>query len=181
MGRTGELFAAEHEGISPDLLCIAKGLGAGYQPIGATLISDTIYRCIEQGSGFFQHGHTYIGHAMACAGALAVQKTIEERHLLAQVRRQGGRLFQSLFQTFLEHPYVGDIRGRGLFIGMELVANKELKLPFDPQLKIHARIKQIAMQNGLMCYPMGERLMEEWGITFYWRLLLLSKNNILMR
>lgn len=155
MGRTGELFAAEYEGIAPDLLCIAKGLGAGYQPIGATLVSDTVYRSIEQGSGFFQHGHTYIGHAMACAGALAVQKTIEERHLLAQVRRQGERLHQSLTQAFSEHPYVGDIRGRGLFIGMELVANKELKLPFDPQLKIHARIKQIAMQNGLMCYPMG--------------------------
>ncbi|WP_298774261.1 aspartate aminotransferase family protein [uncultured Shewanella sp.] len=155
MGRTGALFAAEHEGITPDLLCIAKGLGAGYQPIGATLVSDAIYQSIKQGSGFFQHGHTYIGHAMACAGALAVQKTIEERHLLTQVRQRGHSLHQVLLQTFAEHPYVGDIRGRGLFVGIELVANKELKLPFDPQLKVHARIKQVAMQNGLMCYPMG--------------------------
>ncbi|MCL1125231.1 aspartate aminotransferase family protein [Shewanella surugensis] len=155
MGRTGHLFAAEHEGVSPDLLCIAKGLGAGYQPIGATLVSDTIYQCIEQGSGFFQHGHTYIGHAMACAGALAVQQTIEKRDLLTHVQRQGMRLQHALTETFAEHPYVGDIRGRGLFLGMELVANKEMKLPFDPQLKMHARIKQIAMQNGLMCYPMG--------------------------
>lgn len=155
MGRTGQLFAAEYEGISPDLLCIAKGLGAGYQPIGATLVSEAIYHCIEKGSGFFQHGHTYIGHAMACAGALAVQKTIEKRALLPHVNRQGMRLQQALMETFSEHPYVGDIRGRGLFLGMELVVNKEMKLPFDPLLKIHSRIKQVALENGLMCYPMG--------------------------
>ncbi|WP_299496612.1 aspartate aminotransferase family protein [uncultured Shewanella sp.] len=155
MGRSGELFAAEYEQISPDLLCIAKGLGAGYQPIGATLVSDTIYRTIEKGSGFFQHGHTYIGHTMACAAALAVQKTIEERQLLTQVHQQGQYLHQTLSQAFLTHPYVGDIRGRGLFMGIELVANKELKLSFDPQLNIHARIKKVAMEKGLMCYPMG--------------------------
>lgn len=158
MGRTGSLFAASQEGISPDILCIAKGLGAGYQPIGATLISDRIYQAIKQGSGFFQHGHTYIGHAMACAAALAVQNRIESGDLLANVERQGERLRQGLLRELGDHPFVGNIRGRGLFQGVELVQDKASKTPFDPALKIHARIKARALENGLMCYPMGGTL-----------------------
>jgi adenosylmethionine-8-amino-7-oxononanoate aminotransferase len=155
MGRTGTLFAAEQEGISPDLTTIAKGLGAGYQPIGATLVSGKIYEAIANGSGFFQHGHTYIGHATACAAALAVQHTIEERQLLVRVNQLGESLMARLHDRFGEHPYIGDIRGRGLFQGLELVQNRAHKTPFEPSLKLNALIKKAAMAEGLMCYPMG--------------------------
>lgn len=158
MGRTGTLFAAEQEGISADLITIAKGLGAGYQPIGATLVSERIHQAIAQGSGFFQHGHTYIGHATACAAALAVQQTIESRDLLSRVRHLGEGLLQRLEARFGTHPHIGDIRGRGLFQGLELVSNREDKTPFDPQFKLHARLKKAAMAEGLMCYPMGGTL-----------------------
>ncbi len=158
MGRTGAMFASEQEGIEPDLLCIAKGLGAGYQPIGATLVSQTIVDTIKNGSGFFQHGHTYIGHATACAAALAVQQAIAERGLLARVNTLGACLQQALEARFRDHPHVGDIRGRGLFRGIELVQDKETREPFDPALKLHARVKAAAMEAGLMCYPMGGTL-----------------------
>lgn len=158
MGRTGSLFAAEQEGISADLITIAKGLGAGYQPIGATLVSGRIVNAIRQGSGFFQHGHTYIGHATACAAALAVQQTIEERQLLPRVRELGAALQARLKARFAAHPHVGDIRGRGLFQGLELVRERASKEPFDPALKLHAKVKKAAMAEGLMCYPMGGTL-----------------------
>ncbi|MBB3189772.1 aspartate aminotransferase family protein [Halomonas cerina] len=155
MGRTGSLFAAEQEGVSADLITIAKGLGGGYQPIGATLVSERIRRAIAEGSGFFQHGHTYIGHATACAAALAVQRAIEERDLLSRVRWLGEGLRERLLDRFGDHPHVGDIRGRGLFQGLELVADRADKTPFAPSRKLNAAIKRAAMEAGLMCYPMG--------------------------
>ncbi|MFM9271224.1 aspartate aminotransferase family protein [Halomonas elongata] len=155
MGRTGSLFAAGQEGVVPDLTTIAKGLGGGYQPIGATLVSERIRSAIAEGSGFFQHGHTYIGHATACAAALAVQRAIEQRDLLPRVRQLGEGLQQRLVDRFADHPHVGDIRGRGLFRGLELVAERDGKTPFDPSRKLHAEIKRTAMDEGLMCYPMG--------------------------
>ncbi|GLQ96624.1 aspartate aminotransferase family protein [Dyella mobilis] len=155
MGRTGYLFACTEDGIAPDLLTIAKGLGGGYQPIGATLVNDRIYRTIVDGSGFFQHGHTYIGHATACAAALEVQHVIEEDRLLDNVRARGEQLRTLLRERHASHPHVGDIRGRGLFIGVELVADRETKQAFEPGLKLHARIKREAMAHGLMVYPMG--------------------------
>ena len=158
MGRTGSLFAAEQEGVTADLITIAKGLGAGSQPIGATLVSQRIRDAIANGSGFFQHGHTYIGHATACATALAVQQTIEARDLLTRVNVLGEGLKARLNERFAHHPHVGDIRGRGLFQGLELVADRDSKKPFDASLKLHARLKKAAMAEGLMCYPMGGTL-----------------------
>jgi adenosylmethionine-8-amino-7-oxononanoate aminotransferase len=155
MGRTGYHYACEEEGVAPDLLTIAKGLGAGYQPIGATLVSDRIYDAIVGGSGFFQHGHTYIGHATACAAALAVQRVIDEDDLLANVKARGEQLRATLRERFGAHPHVGDIRGRGLFVGVELVQDRDSKAPFDPQCRLNALIKQEAMARGLMVYPMG--------------------------
>ncbi len=155
MGRTGTLWACEQEGVIPDIACIAKGLGAGYQPIGATLCSDKVIDVVRSGSGAFAHSHTYIGHPTACAGALAVQRAVRERGLLAQVRARGAYFENRLRTTFAEHPHVGDIRGRGLFWGVELVADRAGKTPFDPVLKLHARIKSAGMQEGLLCYPMG--------------------------
>ena len=155
MGRTGTLFACEQEGISPDLLTIAKGLGGGYQPIGAVLLSDRIYRAFAEGSGLFQHGHTYICHPMAAAAALKVVELISQPEMMENVRLMGERLQAGLDARLGQHPHVGDIRGRGLFRGIEIVADKETKAPFDPALKIHAKIKKEAMARGLMCYPMG--------------------------
>ena len=155
MGRTGHLFACEEDGVTPDLLTIAKGLGAGYQPIGATLVSDRIYQAITGGSGFFQHGHTYIGHATACAAALEVQRVIADEHLLDNVKARGEQLRALLREHYTQHPYIGDVRGRGLFVGVELVRDRATKTPFDATLKLHAAIKREAFQRGLMVYPMG--------------------------
>jgi len=155
MGRTGSLFACEQEGVRPDIVTVAKGLAAGYQPIGATLCSAEIYNRFREGSGLFQHGHTYIGHATACAAALAVQQTIEDDGLLANINTMGDALDQSLRQRFGDHPFVGDIRGRGLFRGLELVADRASKAPLPYSLSIHSSIKRHAMARGLACYPGG--------------------------
>ena len=155
MGRTGTLFACEQEDIAADMIVIAKGLGAGYQPIAALLVSGKIYDAIRDGSGFFQHGHTYMGHPTACAAALAVQKVIGEEDLLTNVRTQGEHLAAALQRQFGEHQHVGDIRGRGLFRGLELVADRTNKEPFDPALRLAATVKRRGMEHGLMCYPMS--------------------------
>ncbi len=155
MGRTGTLYACAQDDVRPDILTCAKGLGAGYQPIGATLLSGEIFEALRAGRGFFQHGHTYIGHPTACAAALAVQRTIEDEDLLANVRRQGTALMADLSARFADNPHVGDLRGRGLFLGLELVADPETKAPFDPALALNARIKEAAMARGLVCYPGG--------------------------
>ncbi len=155
MGRTGSLYAIEQEGVVPDLTAIAKGLGGGYQPIGAVLIGERIVDAMARGSGRFQHGHTYIGHPVACAAALAVQQVIARDHLLDAVKSLGARLALRLHERFGDHAAVGDIRGRGLFMAIELVADRATKQPFDPALSLHARIKAAAMARGMMVYPMG--------------------------
>lgn len=155
MGRTGTLHACEQEGVAPDLMAIAKGLGGGYAPIGAMLVSKRIAEAVRRGSGLFPHSQTYVGHPLACATALAVQKVIERDDLLANVRKQGARLEQRLRERFGNHHHVGDIRGRGHFWGVEIVADRASKTPFDPALKLNARIKEAAMERGLMVYPMG--------------------------
>jgi adenosylmethionine-8-amino-7-oxononanoate aminotransferase len=155
MGRTGTLHACEQEGISPDLMAIAKGLGGGYAPIGALLVHDNIFDAVAAGSGAFQHSHTYMGHPLACAAALAVQRVIRRDDLLANVRAQGAYLSRRLKERFGNHPFVGDVRGRGLFQGLELVADRDTREPFDPKRKLHARVKREAMARGLMVYPMG--------------------------
>ncbi len=156
MGRTGSLFACEQEaGLRPDMISIAKGLGAGIQPIGALLVSGAIYEAVQQGSGFFQHGHTYVGHATACAAGAAVLREFEEQDLIAHVNVMGDKLAQGLRARFGNHPFIGDIRGRGLFRGLELVSDRGSNAPFDPALNLHAHIKRIAKSNGLMVYPSG--------------------------
>jgi adenosylmethionine-8-amino-7-oxononanoate aminotransferase len=155
MGRTGTLHACEQEGVTPDLMAVAKGLGAGYQPIGAVLAQGRIVEAMRAGSGFFQHGHTYLGHAVACAAALAVQQVFERDQLMPQVRARGDYLQRLMHSSWDAHPHIGDIRGRGLFWGIELVQDRAVKKPFDPSRKLHARVKQEAMARGLMVYPMG--------------------------
>ncbi|RMH38602.1 MAG: aspartate aminotransferase family protein [Alphaproteobacteria bacterium] len=154
-GRTGTLFACTQEGIAPDILTIAKGIGAGYQPLGAMIASRRIYEAIANGSGFFQHGHTYIGHATAAAAGVAVLERLLDQGVLAEVTPKGNRLRAALEQRFGQHPHIGDIRGRGLFLGLELVADRRTKAPFAPTLGLPARIRAEAMARGLLCYPMG--------------------------
>lgn len=154
MGRTGHLYACEADGIAPDILTIAKGLGAGYQPIGAMLCTSQIYNTIAQGTGFFQHGHTYVGHPVAAAAGLAVVQEILENDLIPQVKARGTYLQQQLEARLGQHPHVGDIRGRGLFRGVELVADRGSKTPFDPKYGVAAKIKKAAFAEGLICYPM---------------------------
>ncbi len=155
MGRTGTLFACEQDDVTPDLLTCAKGLGAGYQSIGATLVAGRIFEAIASGTGFFQHGFTYIGHPTACAGGLAVQRAIEDEGLLDRVRERGESFRARLEERFGNHHHVGDIRGRGLFLGIELVAERASREPFDPARKVFARVRAEAMARGLMCYPGG--------------------------
>jgi adenosylmethionine-8-amino-7-oxononanoate aminotransferase len=159
MGRTGAMYAVEQEGLpagqGPDIAVIAKGLGGGYQPIGAMLAHDRVVAPIRAGSGLFQHGHTYLGHPMACATALAVQRVIERDQLLTNVQARGAQLMALLHEKLGAHPHVGDVRGRGLFVGVELVADRTSKATFDPARKLHAKIKAAAFANGLCVYPMG--------------------------
>lgn len=155
MGRTGYLYACNADNIAPDILCIAKGLGAGYQPIGAMLCTSQIYECIENGSGLFQHGHTYLGHPVAAAAANAVIKKLINNDLVSRSTEKGKKLSNMLESKFSQHPNVGDIRGRGLFQGIEFVENRETKKPFDPDLKFATKLKMNAFEAGLICYPMS--------------------------
>ena len=155
MGRTGYLFACEEDDVVPDIVTIAKGLGAGYQPIGALIATSRIYNAIVNGSGFFQHGHTYLGHATACAAALAVQRVIESDQLLPAVRERGEQLRAELREALKNHPNLGDVRGRGLFVGVEFVRDRATKEPLDPAARTHVQLKKQAMSHGLLMYPMG--------------------------
>ncbi|WP_119273747.1 aspartate aminotransferase family protein [Taklimakanibacter deserti] len=155
MGRTGTLHACMQEGIAPDLLAMAKGLGGGYQPIGAVLLSARIFEAFAKGSGLFQHGHTYMGHPMAAAAALAVQDVIRRDRLLDNVKTMGRHLERRLRERFGNHHHIGDIRGRGLFMGLELVADRAGKTPFALELKLNAAVKREAFARGLIVYPMG--------------------------
>jgi len=154
-GRTGYMFSSEYTGVKPDIITIAKGIGGGYQPLAATLISKKICTAIQEGSGQFSHGHTYIGHPTACAAGIAVLKAFEDRNLLENVQKMGKLLKDTLKKRFKDHNYIGDIRGKGLFLGIELVKDKDTKECFDPTLKLFVQIKKTAKELGLLCYPMG--------------------------
>ena len=155
MGRTGTLFASEQDDVRPDIVAVAKGLGAGYQPIGAMMCTAQIYAAIEGGSGFFQHGHTYVGHPTACAAALAVLTKLTDGGLVDACATLGAELQDGLMQAFGQHPNVGDIRGRGLFRGIEIVEDRDSKRPFAPDRAIHKALKRETFEAGLICYPMG--------------------------
>ena len=154
MGRTGSLFACEDEEIIPDILTVAKGLGAGYQPIGAMICQNFIYDAIANGSGFFQHGHTYLGHPIACAASFSVLSKLVNENFPSKVREKGQYLQKNLELHLGQNQFVGDIRGRGLFRGIELVKNRSTKEPFPKKLNIAGKIKKQALDIGLICYPM---------------------------
>jgi adenosylmethionine-8-amino-7-oxononanoate aminotransferase len=155
MGRTGTRHAWEQEGITPDIEMVAKGLGGGYQPIGAVLITSAIAEVVESAGATFAHGHTYMAHPIACAAALAVQRVIEAEDLLSAVNRLGRQMAEQLSDAFKNHPHVGDVRGRGLLQAIEIVQDRSTKAPFPSDLRVHARLKHDALDRGLACYPMG--------------------------
>ena len=154
-GRTGSMMAYEQEHITPDMVTMAKGLAAGYQPVGALLCTSKISDAIRKGSGYFQHGHTFMGHATAVAAALAAQKVIKDEGLLGNVVERGKAIKAELKKNLANHPHVGDVRGRGMFIGVEFVSDRETKTPFDPASKFHNKVQLEAMDRGLLCYGMG--------------------------
>jgi len=154
MGRTGSLFACEDEDVVPDILTVAKGLGAGYQPIGAMICQNFIYDAIANGSGFFQHGHTYLGHPVACAASLSVLNKLVNENFSSQVKEKGQYLQKNLELHLGQNQFVGDIRGRGLFRGIEIVKDRSTKEPFQKKLNIAGKIKKQALDIGLICYPM---------------------------
>ncbi|WP_413111499.1 aspartate aminotransferase family protein [Thaumasiovibrio sp. DFM-14] len=155
VGRTGSFYAFEQEEVVPDIVTLAKGLSGGYQSLGAVVVQKKLFQAIAQGSGFFQHGHTFMAHSAACAAGVAVCNVIDRDSLLSQVKRQGELLQYLLAQKIGRHPHVGQIRGRGLFIGIELVADKESKAPFAERSDLVQQIKNAALSHGLMCYPMS--------------------------
>ncbi|WP_299560953.1 aspartate aminotransferase family protein [uncultured Sulfitobacter sp.] len=153
MGRTGTLFALEQEGIHADITTMAKGLGAGYQPIAAVMASQKVCDGILAGSGKLWNGHTYMSHAVATAGALAVMREIDDRNLLEAVRKRGAQLEERLKDRLGQHAHVGDIRGRGLFWTAEFVENRDTKAPYDVARNIAGKVQQAAMEDGMICYP----------------------------
>jgi len=154
-GRTGTFLSCEQDDVAPDIVTLGKGLGAGYQPIGAVVCTSGIYDAVANGSGALKHGQTYNAHPIGCAAALAVQRVIREEQLLDRVQQAGERLMGQLNQRFGNHPNIGDIRGRGLLLALELVADRATKQPFDPALAMHQRAKEDAFERGLLIYPSG--------------------------
>jgi adenosylmethionine-8-amino-7-oxononanoate aminotransferase len=154
-GRTGTFLSCEQDGVVPDIVTLGKGLGAGYQPIGAIVCASEVYDAIARGSGALKHGQTYNAHPVGCAAALAVQRIVRRDSLLDRTREAGDRLKDLLIARFGNHPNVGDIRGRGLLLALELVANRATKVPFDPELAMHQRAKSDAFERGLLIYPGG--------------------------
>jgi len=154
-GRTGSYFAFEQESVRPDIVSMAKGLGGGYQAIAAVLSRGFIQETIVERFGGFSHGHTYVGHPTACAAGVAVAQVIAEQDLLTNVRHVGAYLRTQLNEVLAEHPNVGDIRGRGLFAGIELVVDRASKEPPSATLGLPLKLRNKAMENGLICYPAG--------------------------
>ncbi|ROW09693.1 hypothetical protein VMCG_02210 [Cytospora schulzeri] len=155
MGRTGTYHAWQQEGVVPDIQTVGKGLGGGYQPVAGLLIHKKIVDALEEGSGTFVHGHTYQGHAVGCAAIVAVQKTIQQGNLLANVRAMGDLLEKLLRERLSSHPHVGDIRGRGLFWAIELVQDKATKTPFPARDSVAMEISELALTDrySMMVYP----------------------------
>jgi adenosylmethionine-8-amino-7-oxononanoate aminotransferase len=154
LGRTGYLYACHEDEVRPDILTLGKGLAAGYQPLSAMLVTDVIHDAIAQGSGSLRNGQTFAFHSTACATALAVQRIVEEEGLLERVRQKGPRFRQLLSDALADYPHVGDIRGRGLFIGVEWVHEKESRTPLPADASRPARLRAEALDRGLLCYPM---------------------------
>jgi adenosylmethionine-8-amino-7-oxononanoate aminotransferase len=153
LGRTGLPFAYLEDGVTPDMAAVGKGLAAGYQPISAVLVSSRVHAALAQGSGVLRNGQTHVNHPLACGVALEVQRTIAEENLLANVLARGEQLGEQLRERFKDADFVGDIRGRGLFVGVELVDDRATKAPCSGGDELVAALKREAFNRGLLIYP----------------------------
>lgn len=163
LGRTGTLHACTQEGVSPDIMTVAKGLGGGVQPIGATIVSSRVSEALQAGSGTLIGGHTYMAHPVACAAALAVQTVLAEEQIVSRVQKLGTYLQACLRNALEKHPQVGDLRGRGLFFSLEFVKDRDSKTPFPQAELIHRQVRKAAMDRGLLVYAMGGTIDGEHG------------------
>jgi adenosylmethionine-8-amino-7-oxononanoate aminotransferase len=154
-GRCGTWRALEHDGVVPDAMSVAKGLAGGYIPLGAAIYHERLWQPMQARHGGLMTGHTFTGHTAACAAGLAVQRIVERDKLVERVAAEGPKLMAALRAAIGELPFVGDIRGRGFFIGIELVADRARKEPYDPALQLFARVRDKTFANGLICYPAG--------------------------
>ena len=154
-GRCGTWRALEHDGVVPDVMSVAKGLAGGYLPLGAAILAERLWEPMMARHGGLMTGHTFSGHTAACAAGVAVQTIVEREGLLDKVKTGGAHLMGLLRDALGERPYIGDIRGRGYFIGIELVAERASKEPFPPSLQLFARVRDQSFANGLICYPTG--------------------------
>ena len=154
-GRCGTWRALERDGVEPDIMAVAKGLAGGYLPLGAAICTSAVYGALQAADGGFQTGHTFTGHTAACAAGVMVQKIVAREGLLARVAGNESKIKGMLAEALAGVEAVGDIRGRGHFIAVELVADRVTKVPFDAGLKLFLRIREQAMANGLICYPVG--------------------------
>ena len=162
-GRTGHWRALEEDGVEPDIMSVAKGLGAGYVPLGAAIYQERLKGPIVEAYGDLLTAHTFTGHTLACAAGVAVQEVVERDGLLERVRTKGPQFADSLRREIGQHPHVGDIRGRGYFIGVEFVADRDTQEPFPAERTIFAKIKETGLKNGLICYPVGGNVDGERG------------------
>ena len=154
-GRTGVWRASEEDGITADIITVAKSLSGGYLPLGAAVYTQEIADVMAAGHGGPLTGHTYTGHTACLAAGVAVQKIVAEEGLLARIRDKGPRWRSDLRARMAHLPQVGDVRGRGYFIGVELVADPETKAPFAASLAVNGRIRAEGLRRGLICYPSG--------------------------
>jgi adenosylmethionine-8-amino-7-oxononanoate aminotransferase len=152
-GRSGTWRALEYDGVVPDIMCIAKGFAGGYIPLGATLVTPALAAPILEQHGAYQTGHTFTGHTAACAAGVAVQKVISRNHLIERVRLRGAQLKENIREALAGFDEVGDVRGRGYFIGVELVRDRDSKAPFPRQRGLSFDVGTRCFEDGLICYP----------------------------
>jgi adenosylmethionine-8-amino-7-oxononanoate aminotransferase len=160
-GRTGCILGSRGWGVAPDILCLAKGISAGYIPLGATVFNARIADAIENGPGFsnvIMHGYTYSGHPVACAAALAVLDIVEAEDLPGNAGRVGAQLLQQLKPLSERFDVVGEVRGKGLMIAIDLVADKRTRQPLDPAAGQAARIAEVARCEGVLVRPVGNKI-----------------------
>jgi adenosylmethionine-8-amino-7-oxononanoate aminotransferase len=155
-GRTGSFLAADHWQIKPDIIALAKGLAAGYAPLGAMLANTHIIDTVLD-SGGFQHGYTYAGNPLACAAGLAVIQEILERDLMGQARSMGDLLKRELQGLMDRYPFIGDVRGKGLLLAFELVQDRDTMEPLPASFKAYARLVELAYERGLIVYSRRTR------------------------
>jgi len=152
MGRTGACFAVEHWGIEPDMILVGKGVASGYAPLGGVLVSPKIVEAIARGSGVFEHGFTYQAHPVSMAAGVAVLDYIRQQGLFERVAPAGREMLQAL-APLAQHPHVGDVRGMGLLVGVELVRDRVTRAPFSHTAGVAERVRQAALAEGVTTYP----------------------------